>query len=180
MSIALRGWGINLTGSSITIYDGDKNWVQQGSKVGTLTANECCAEGTAFGAGWEGWGTPIYFRNSAGVFTLGAIQDSSRLTSFSNYASNGSSWVSVSTLQRNVNKTTYAYYADGTGRKELPPGSLVWLTSNCTRGQNNPNYVAVTAVQPKGGNKLTYSGNGFVDLVNGNWLNVSSILLRKS
>lgn len=25
--------------------------------------------------------------------------------------------------------------------------SYVWLTSACTRGNNNPNYVAVTSVQ---------------------------------
>ena len=63
----------------------------------------------------------------------------------------------------------------------MPSGSKVWLTPNSTRGQNNPHYVAVTAVQPKGGTKVNFSGNGFIDLMyGGRWVNVGSILLRKA
>jgi hypothetical protein len=176
----LRGWHINLTGSTIPVYGGSNGYVTQGTQIGNLTANECFAEGTAFGAGWEGWGYPVYFRNSSGSFVLGAISSSpSGLKGFAEYASNGSSWVAVSTLQRKVQFATNAYYADGSFCCSLPSGSYVWLTSNCTRGQSNPNYVAVTKVQTAAGQTYTFTGNGFIDLVNGNWLNVGSILLRK-
>lgn len=100
---------------------------------------------------------------------------------FSEYASNGTSWVKVSTLERKVQYATVAYDRNGSKVCNLPVGSKVWLTSNATRGQNNPNYVAVTAVQPAGGDKITFSGNGFIDLMYGNrWVNVGSILLRKA
>ncbi len=180
--MALRGWEINLSGAAIPVYGGNNNnWIQQGSQIGTITKNECFAEGTAFGAGWKGWGNPVIFRNSAGKMTQGAIADNiSNLKDFANYASNGTSWVSVSTLQRIVHSPTRAYYASGDLLCDLPIGSYVWLTQNCTRGQNNPNYVAVTAVQPKDHDKITFKGNGFVDLTYDNhWLNVGSILLRK-
>lgn len=57
---------------------------------------------------------------------------------------------------------------------------IVWLTSNCTRGDYNPNYVAVTKVQTAAGKTYTFSGNGFIDLINNNRFNVGSILLRKA
>ena len=180
MSVSNRGWGINLSGSSINIYGGSAGWTQQGSKIGTLTTNECFTEGSAFGAGWEGWGTPIYFKNSSGTFVQGAIGSTSGLQSFGEYASDGTSWSSVSTLKRLVKYATNAYYANGDFCKALPANSYVWLTSSCTRGQTHPNYVAVTKIQPVGESELSFQGNGFVDLINGRWLNVGSILLRKS
>lgn len=180
--MALHGWEINLSGADIPVYGGSKNWSQQGSKIGTITKNECFVEGTEFNTGWEGWGSPVIFKNSSGVMTQGAIADNiSNLKDFASYASNGTSWVSVSTLKRTVQFATRAYYADGSLLCDLPEGSSVWLTANCTRGQKNKNYIAVTAVQPKGKDKITFSGNGFIDLTYGNrWLNVGSILLRKA
>lgn len=177
--MAVRGWQINLTGSSIPVYP---QATSQGSQIGTLTANECFAEGTAFGAGYEGWGNPVVFVNSAHVMTYGAINNfSSGLVDFADYASNGTSWVRVSTLKRKVQYATVAYYADGSKCCDLPAGSYVWLTQNCTRGQNNPNYVAVTKVQTAAGKEYNFSGNGFVDLLyGGRWVNVGSILLRQA
>lgn len=182
MSVSNRGWGINLSGSSISIYGGSAGWTQQGSKIGTLTANECFAEGSAFGSGsgWEGWGTPIYFKNSSGAFVQGAIGSTSGLQSFGEYASNGTSWNSVSTLKRLVKYATNAYHNNGDFCKALPANSYVWLTSSCTRGQKNPNYIAVTKIQPLGEAEFSFKDNGFVDLVNDKWINVGSILLRKA
>lgn len=51
--IDIYGWGINLTGSSIPVYAMDTNPTE---RIGTLTPNECFAEGTMFDAAYEGWG----------------------------------------------------------------------------------------------------------------------------
>lgn len=180
--MAVHGWEINLSGAAIPVYGGNNNyWIQQGSQIGTITKNECFVEGTAFGAGWEGWGSPVIFRNSSGNMVQGAIADNIKnLKDFVEYASNGTSWVSVDTNQRIVQFATRAYYANGDRLCDLPAGSYVWLTKDCTRGSDNYNYIAVTAVQPKGEKKIFFDGNGFIDLTYGNrWLNVGSILLRK-
>jgi len=178
----VHGWSINLTGADIPVYDGSKNWYQQGNQIGKLTKNECFAEGTAYGygAGWEGWGVPVYFKNSSGVITLGAIKDdSTNIKNFAEYASNGTSWSKVSTTKRKVKYATKAYYSDGTFYRDLPAGSFVWLTSNASRGAKNPNYVSVSKIQPVGGDEKSF--NGFIDLTyGGRWLNVGSILLRKA
>lgn len=179
--MALQGWQINLTGKEIIVYDGSKLFTQKGNQCGKLTKNECFTEGTAFGAGWEGVGSPVIFKNGSGIMTQGAVFDDFGTYNFANYASNGTSWVAVNTLERKVEYTTRAYYADGTGDILLNAGSRVWLTQNCTRGQNNPNYVAVTKVKKSDGTIIVFDGNGFVDLTYGNrWLNVGSILLRKA
>lgn len=175
------GWMINLTGRTVPVYKMQSNGAASSTKVGQLTNNECFIDGSAFGAGWEGVDYPVIFWNSSYQRTSGVVSDSdTNFVEFSEYASNGTSWVKVSTLERKVQYATEAYYADGSKLCDLPAGSKVWLTLNATRGQNNPNYVAVTAVQPAGGNKISFSGNGFIDLMYGNrWVNVSSILLRK-
>lgn len=178
--MSLRGWEINLSGSAITVYGGSKNWTQQGSQIGTLTANECYVEGTG-GTGWDGWGLPVVFKNTAGSMVLGAVASLNNTANFADYASNGSSWVSVNTLQRKVQYATKAYYADGSLCCDLAAGSSVWLTQNCTAGATNRNYVAVTKVETSAGKEYNFSGNGFVDLTyGGRWLNVGSILLRKA
>lgn len=175
--MALRGWQINLSGASIPVYQMD---VKKGAKIGNITANECFANGQASGSGYEGWGDPVVFLNSSHQMTYGAIDYNNSYVDFGNYASNGTSWVAVSTLKRKVQYETVAYYADGSTFRKLPAGSYVWLTKNCTRGENNPNYVAVTKVQI-GNEVFEFSGNGFVDLTyGGRWVNVGSILLRKA
>ena len=182
MSMGVYQWGINLSGTAIPVYGPkNNNYALQGAQIGTLTKNECCAEGTAFRTGWDGWGGPIYFLNPSGQFVLGMIAASSPdLASFADYASNGTEWVKVSTLKRYVQYDTIAYYADGSKHKDLPAGSYVWLTSTCTRGETHPNFISVSAIQPKGTSKITYSGNGFIDLVHGHYLNKGSILLRQA
>lgn len=176
--MALRGWQINLSGSTIPVYEMD---VVKGKKIGNLTVNECFANGQAFGSGYEGWGDPVVFLNSSHVMTYGAIDYNQNYVDFAKYASNGTSWVAVNTLKRKVQYETRAYYADGSTCCTLPAGSYVWLTKNCTRGNNNPNYVAVTKVEVKGGKTYEFTGNGFVDLTyGGRWVNVGSILLRKA
>lgn len=179
--MATSGWMINLTGRTVPVYEMQGNGAASNTKVGQLTNNECFIDGTVFGAAWEGVDYPVIFWNSSYQRTFGVVGDSdTNFVDFSEYASNGTSWIKVSTLERKVQYATVAYYADGSKLCNLSAGSKVWLTSNATRGQNNPNYVAVTAVQPAGENKITFSGNGFIDLMYGNrWVNVGSILLRK-
>ena len=179
ITMANRGWMINLTGSSIQIYS---QGTTPTKKVGTLTKNECFAEGSEFGASWEGWGMPVFFLNASHSNTFGMIATTETgLVDFADYASNGSSWVKVNTLKRKVQYATVAYYADGSKCCDLPAGSYVWLTQACTRGQRHPNYIAVTSVCPVGGTTRNFEGNGFIDLTYGNrWVNVGSILLRQA
>lgn len=180
--MAKRGWMINLTGHSIPVYDSLSNGaVDKNNQLGEITKNECFAEGSTFGAGWEGVDMPVVILDANHQITFGVIDDyAGNLVDFSEYASNGTSWVSVNTLERKVQYATVAYYADGSKCCDLAAGSRVWLTSECTRGQTNPNYVAVTAVETAAGKKYNFSGNGFIDLTYGNrWVNVGSILLRK-
>lgn len=183
MNMANRGWMINLSGASIPVYSMLGNGAASSTQVGTLTKNECFAEGSAFGAGWEGIDSPVVFLNASHDITFGVIKDQDvlgNLADFADYASNGTSWLSVSTLERKVQYATVAYYADGSKCCDLAAGSRVWLTQKCTRGETHPNYVAVTSVQTATGKKYNFSGNGFVDLTyGGRWVNVGSILLRK-
>ena len=114
--------------------------------------------------------------------TFGLLADyENNLVDFTDYASNGTSWVPVSTLERKVQYATVAYFADGSKRCDLPAGSKVWLASNGTAGATHSNYIAVTSVQTASGKKYDFDGNGFIDLTYGNrWINVGSILLRKA
>jgi len=176
--MAIYGWEINLSGTSKSVYSVG---AKKGKKTGTITANECFAEGTAFGAGWEGWGNPVIFLNASHSIVQGAVENTDGFVNFSEYASNGKTWEKVNTLKRKVVSDTVAYYADGSQFKRLPAGSYVWLSKSCTRGQKNPNFIAVTKIMPKNDKEYSFKGNGFINLVpSGKWLNVASIILRKA
>ena len=177
----MSSWMINLSGKSIPVYS-IKGGGPSTTKIGNLTKNECFVDGTISANPWEGDGSPVIFLNSSHQMTFGLITDyENNLVDFTKYASNGSSWVSVTTLERKVTYATVAYYADGSKCCDLPAGSKVWLSSSGTAGDKNPNYIAVTKVQTASGKSYNFTGNGFVDLTNGNrWINVGSILLRKA
>lgn len=180
--MAVSGWMVNLSGKKISVYKMNDNGSCSTTRLGYITANECFVEGTVPGTGWEGVDTPVVILNSSHIMTMGVYSGYySNLVDFAKYASNGSSWVSVSTLKRKVQYATVAYYADGSKCCDLAAGSYVWLTNDCTRGLNNMNYCAVTKVQTASGTTYNFSGNGFVDLTyGGRWVNVGSILLRKA
>lgn len=178
--MANDGWMINL-GDAVTVYSMKGNGASTGNKIGKITKNECFAYGANIGAGWEGVDYPVWFLNAQHVGTIGVVPNDVYIDSvdFSKYASNGTSWVKVDTLERKVQYATNAYYSNGDWLCELLPGSRVWLTRNGTHGQENYHYIAVTKVQEANGDVHEFDGNGFIDLVAGNWLNVGSILLRK-
>lgn len=180
--MATFGWMINLTGNKIPVYtaDGSGPILPQ---LGNLTKNECFIDGTISENPFEGDGYPVIFLNANHEFKFGLVKDEdcgNGLVDFTDYASNGTSWVQVDTLERKVQYATRAYYADGSLCCELPANSRVWLTQNGGAGSSNHNYIAVTKVQTASGKTYTFKGNGFVDLTYGNrWVNVGSILLRK-
>lgn len=178
--MASYGWMINLSGESIPVYSVGGGGPST-TKIGNITKNECFVDGTISENPWEGDGMPVVFLNSSHAMTFGLLADyKSNLVDFTNYASNGTSWVSVNTLERKVQYTTVAYYADGNKCCDLATGSRVWLTRNGTAGQTYPNYIAVTSVQTAAGKKYNFSGNGFIDLTyGGRFVNSGSILLRK-
>lgn len=179
--MANDGWMINL-GDAIPVYSMLPNGAISGNQIGKITKNECFASGAVIGAPWEGIDDPVWFLNAQHNGTFGVIESKpeANIVDFTQYASNGTSWVKVDTLERKVQYATNAYYADGKGLCELLPGSRVWLTRNGTHGQKNYHYIAVTKVQKADGTTYNFQGNGFIDLVAGNWLNVGSILLRKA
>ena len=179
--MASYGWMINLSGKSIPVYSVGGGGPST-TKIGNLTKNECFVDGTISENPWEGDGAPVVFLNSSHQMTFGLIADyENNLVDFTDYASNGTSWVSVNTLERKVQYATVAYYADGSKCCDLPVGSKVWFTSNGTAGATYPNYIAVTSVETASGKKYNFSGNGFIDLTYDNrWVNVGSILLRKA
>lgn len=178
--MASHGWMINLSGGSIPVYTVGSSGPTT-PQLGNITRNECFVDGTISENPWEGDGSPVIFLNSSHEWKFGLINDGqSNLVNFTNYASNGTSWVSVNTLERKVQYATVAYNADGSRCCDLPAGSRVWLTSNGTAGQTHSNYIAVTKVKTASGTTYNFQGNGFVDLTHGNrWINVGSILLRK-
>ncbi len=179
--MANDGWMINL-GDAVAVYSMKGNGASTGNQIGKITKNECFAHGANIGAGWEGVDYPVWFLNAQHVGTIGVVPNDVYIDSvdFSKYASNGTSWVKVDTLERKVQYATNAYYSNGDWLCELLPGSRVWLTQNGTHGATNYNYIAVTKVQTAEGTTYNFQGNGFVDLVaETNWLNVGSILLRK-
>lgn len=179
--MATYGWMINLSGAAIPVYSVGAGGPST-TQVGTLTKNECFVDGTISENPWEGDGRPVVFLNSSHSMTFGLLaNDPKNLVDFTAYASNGTSWVAVNTLERKVAYATVAYYADGSKCCDLPAGSQVWLTQNGTAGQKNSNYIAVTKVKTAAGKEYKFSGNGFVDLTyNNRWVNVGSILLRKA
>lgn len=178
--MATYGWMINLTGETLPVYSvgGSGPTTPQ---LGKITKNECFVEGTMSANPWEGEGMPVYFLSTSRVMTLGLLDEfKGDIVDFTDYASDGTSWVKVDTLERKVQYATQSYYADGRVFKALPAGSRVWLTSNGTAGTNWPNYIAVTSIQPAGDKTYNFDGNGFIDLTYGDrWVNVGSILLRK-
>lgn len=179
--MSVSGWMVNLSGAKIPVYKMNSNGSCSSTRIGYITPNECFVEGTVPGTAWEGIDNPVVILNSSHAMTMGVYSGSySNLVDFAKYASNGSSWVSVSTLKRKVQYATVAYYADGSKCCDLPAGSYVWLTNGCVRGSSNKNYCAVTKVQTSSGKAYSFDGGGFVDLTyGGRWVNVGSILLRK-
>mgnify|MGYP003190281375 FL=1 len=137
------------------------------TKIGNLTKNECFVEGTFSANPWEGDDAPVFFLNSSHQMTFGLLADyENNLVDFTAYASNGTSWVSVNTLERKVQYATVAYYADGSKCCNLPAGSKVWLTSNGTAGATHSNYIAVTSVETASGKKYNFFGNPYRYLIN--------------
>lgn len=178
--MAKYGWMINLTGSPIPVYSVGSSGPTL-PHIGTLTRNECFVDGTFSENPWEGEGTPVVFLNSNHELTFGLLDSyGDGLVDFTDYASNGTSWVPVTTKERKVQYATVAYYADGSKCCDLPAGSHVWLTPNGTSGTTHSNYIAVTKVETASGTSIEFCGNGFIDLTHNNrWVNVGSILLRK-
>ncbi len=179
--MASNGWMINLSGKSVPVYSVGKGG-PSATQIGTITKNECFVDGRMSDNPWEGDGAPVVFLNSSHSLTFGLIADDTKnLVDFTAYASNGSSWVAVNSLERKVQYDTVAYYADGSKCCDLPAGSRVWLTPNGTAGQNHSNYIAVASVKTASGKTYSFKGNGFIDLTyNNRWVNVGSILLRKA
>ena len=117
--MASYGWMINLTGASIPVYSVG-NGGPSTTQIGNLTKNECFVDGTISENPWEGDGMAVVFLNSSHAMTFGLIADyNSKLVDFTDYASNGTSWVSVNTLERKVQYATVAYYANGDFDKSL-------------------------------------------------------------
>lgn len=179
--MATGGWMINLSGKKIPVYNSTLNGSCGTTKLGDILANECFVQGTNPGTGWEGNDNPVIILDLNHAMTFGVYSGNySNLVDFADYASNGTSWVAVNTLQRKVQYATRAYYANGDFCCDLAADSYVWLTENCTRGDSNMNYCAVTKVQTAAGKVYNFSGNGFVDLTyGGRWVSVNNILLRK-
>lgn len=178
--MATYGWMINLSGKALPVYS--TGGYPLTNQIGTINNNECFVDGTISENPWEGDGFSVLFLSSNHTMEFGIVTDDNvNIVDFTDYASNGTSWVPVNTLERKVQYDTAAYYADKSLCCSLPAGSKVWLTRNATAGEKYPNYVAVTSVQPAGKNKINFSGNGFIDLTYGNrWVTVGSILLRKA
>lgn len=180
--MAAHGWLINLTGETLPVY-AEGNGGPTGTQIAKINKNECFVDGTISLNPWEGDGKAVIVLNSSHKMVFGLVDASKEydMVDFTDYASNGTSWVEVNTLERKVEYATVAYYADGSKLCDLPAGSRVWLTQNGTAGQTNSNYIAVTSVETAAGKKYNFCGNGFVDLTYGNrWVTVGSILLRKA
>ena len=100
--MASYGWMINLSGKSIPVYSVAGGGPST-TKIGNLTKNECFVEGTFSANPWEGDDAPVFFLNSSHQMTFGLLADyENNLVDFTAYASNGTSWVSVNTLERKV------------------------------------------------------------------------------
>lgn len=178
--MANHGWMINLSGASVPVYSVAGGGPST-TKIGTITQNESFVEGSISANPWEGSGDPVLFLASNHKMTFGLLSSTPKnLVDFTKYASNGTSWVAVNTLERKVQYETTLYDSLGNELYPLPAGSHVWLTSNGTAGEDNPNFIAVKSVQRPSNAKYTFPGNGFIDLTcNSRWVNVGSILLRK-
>ncbi|WP_054740759.1 hypothetical protein [Cellulosilyticum ruminicola] len=180
--MAVSGWQINLSGESIPVYSFNGAGTATNTKIATITKNECFVEGTVPGTGWEGNDIPAVVLDPNHKMVMGVYKKYyNNLVNFADYASNGTSWVKVSTRKRKVQYATTAYYADGSKCCDLPAGSTVVLTSSCTRGASHMSYCAVESVTTAAGKTYKFQGCGFIDLApSGRWVNVGSILLRKA
>lgn len=176
----MGSWKVNLSGSALPIYSVSGSGPST-TQIGTLTKNECFVDGSISSNPWEGDGAPVIFLNSSHVMTFGLLANYvNNLVDFTAYASNGTSWVAVNTLERKVAYATYAYDKSGKQVGAVPAGYRVWLTSSGTAGDSNHNYIAVSKITDSSGN-VVLSGAEFIDLTYGNrWINVGSILLRKA
>ncbi|MDE6742513.1 MAG: hypothetical protein K2J95_01380 [Lachnospiraceae bacterium] len=174
-------WMINLSGNALPVYSEGYCGPSE-TQIGTITKNECFlnVNTTDTVNPWEGDGEPVFFLNSSHQMKDGFLADSvNNLVKFTNYASNGTSWVSVNTLERKVQYETATYDSEAKFKFTLPAGSRVWISSSGTAGEQYRNFIAVTHVQ-RGSEGTKEEFNGFVDLTYGNrWINVGSILLRK-
>lgn len=176
---------INLTGNNIPVYteDGSGPILPQ---LGNITRNECFIEGVLSGNPFEGEGCPVIFLNANHVFTFGLARNEdcvggNGFVPFTAYASNGTAWVSVDTLERKVQYATKCYDRNGSFYCDLPAGSRVWLKSSGAAGDTQRNYIAVTSVETASGQRYDFNGHGYIDLTyNNRWINVGSILLRKA
>lgn len=175
------GWTINLTGKAISVYSVG-NGGPSTTKIGTINNNECFVDGSFSTNPWEGNGVPVVIVKSDHNTEFGLLPDGTyNFVSFADYASNGTSWVAVNTLERKVQYDTKAYDRYGGYKDDVPAGSRVWLDRDCTAGSDNPNYVAVTKVVTASNEELDISGHVFIDLTCGDrWVTVGSILLRKA
>lgn len=176
-----NGWMINLSGSSVPVYEQD---VSLKKKIATITKNECFTEWHPNDTNWEGGGRPVFLLNSSHNYTYGMIDYSlNNFGDFCDYASDGSSWIKVSTTKRKLVSETKLYYKDGHLACSLPKGTYVWIDPECTSGYSHPNYISVTKVQTPAGVVYNFSdSSGFIDLIptSNTWLNVGSIILRKA
>ena len=175
------GWTINLTGKAISVYSVG-NGGPSTTKIGTINNNECFVDGSFSTNPWEGNGVPVVIVKSDHNTEFGLLPDGTyNFVSFADYASNGTSWEAVKTLERRVQYATKAYLKNGDFYQDIPAGSRVWLTQNCTAGTDNPNYVAVTKAVTVSGTVIDISDHFFIDLTYDNrWVTVGSILLRKA
>lgn len=179
--MGVSGWQINLSGKAYPVYKMQGAGQASATKIATVTKNECFVEGTVPGTGWEGVDCPVVVCDPNHNMVMGVTKEYIPEYKLSDYASNGTSWVKVSTKVRKVVKPTVAYYASGEKCCDLPVGSKVTLGNNCTRGLNNKNFCAVTSVTTAAGKTYNFQDHGFIDLTyGGSWLNVGSILIRKA
>lgn len=187
----LYGWHINLSGNSIPVYEAGMSPTVQ---KGTITKNECFCEGSVRDTGFDGWdyGEMVLYINTSHEMTPGMIDTrTSGIVFFGDYASNGTSWVKVNTLKRKVVNATVAYDKINNKIEDLPAGSYVWLSKDCSHGDSNLHYIQIDQFQKPGQSIYNYAAQGkdygFIDLtgksLTGNvkyWLNVGSIILRQA
>lgn len=179
--MASFGWMINLSGKTLPVYSTEDGYPFT-NQIGKINDNECFVDGATSANPWEGDGSLVIFLNSSHKMVYGMVTDNNtKLVDFADYASNGTSWEAVNTLERKVQYATKAYDKYGVEIGDVPAGSRVWLTQNCTAGSTWNHYIAVTKVVTASGEELKISDHAFIDLTYGNrWVTVGSILLRKA
>lgn len=171
-------WCVNLSGAAITVYDSEGR-----NEEGKITNNECFISGNpGASTGWDGWGQPVVFLNAAHTIVCGGVNGlPNNIGKFTEYASNGSSWVATSSLVRKVQYATNIYSNIGNFICSVPAGSYVSLDPESVCGQSNNKYISIKAYTING-NTTTVSPNAFIDLIpnDNSWISVKNILLRKA